>query len=633
MLIGASIAWLNCADPRAQENPEDAVKLPVPFIQLPLAFNAEALAAEIDAFDENMWRAHPDGIPGNSALPLVAVEGDAARGDALQGPMRPTPALERSPYLRQVLGSLEAVLGRTRLMRLSGRAEVVEHVDTNHYWNERVRVHVPILTQPTVRFACGDAEVNMAAGECWIFDTWRMHRVLNDDDLPRVHLVVDTIGSPRFWNLVNAGRPHMTPRAGWEPRLVAPQDGVEPELAFESINLMSPMSYWEVRGHVQFLLGEAQKHPRMPAIVGLASAFVGEWQALWYRHGDAESGQADYRRLLDGFLQQIHRLGADVPLQNGVSMATAAIGLLGRAARRPEVAAPTEEGSRSVGVGAIPMRRETGFDRPVFIVSPPRSGSSLLFETMTLAPDVYTIGGESHGVIEGIPALDVPSRGFGSNRLVAGDATAAVVAQLRERYAERLFDRDRQRPRGSAVRMLEKTPKNALRIPFLLEAFPDAHFVYLYRDPRQVLASMMEAWESGGFRTYPDLPGWTGLPWSLLLVPGWRKLIGKSLAEIVATQWATTTETILDDLSAVARERVCVARYDALLADPGQEIARIGAAMDLRWDRPLQGPLPLANHTVSKPDADKWRRRESELAPVLARIAATRARAEQVAGR
>ena len=609
------------------------MKLPVPFIQLPLAFDVAALSADIAAFDEQMWRAHPDGIPGNSALPLVAVDGDPLRGDALQGPMRPTPALERSPYLRQVLGSLETVLGRVRLMRLSSRAEVSQHVDTNHYWNERVRVHVPILTQPMVRFFCGDAEVNMASGECWIFDTWRMHRVLNGTNHARVHLVIDTVGSPAFWKLVNAGRPHAAPRADWKPRFFAPQANLGPELAFESINLMSPMSYWEVRGHIQFLLGEAQQHPRMPVIIDISSAFVREWQALWYRHGDAESGQTAYARLLDGFLQQIFQLGGDVPLQNGVSMAAAMSGLLGRAARRPEVSAITEEGSRSSVVRAASARREVTFERPVFIVSPPRSGSTLLFETLALGPDVYSIGGESHGVIEGITGLAPSARDYDSNRLQATDATAEIATQLRERYAARLFDRNRQPPGTGPVRMLEKTPKNALRIPFLIEAFPDARFIYLYRDPRQVLASMLEAWESAGFRTYPDLPGWTGLPWSLLLVPGWRELIDKPLATIVAAQWATTTRTILDDLDGLSAERWCVARYDALLANPGEEIARISGAMGLRWDRPLENLLPLANHTVSQPHADKWRRRESEILPVLARMAELTGRAEQVAAR
>jgi len=42
------------------------MKLPVPFIQLPLLFDAGALRREIAAFDEGMWTAHPTGMPGNS---------------------------------------------------------------------------------------------------------------------------------------------------------------------------------------------------------------------------------------------------------------------------------------------------------------------------------------------------------------------------------------------------------------------------------------------------------------------------------------------------------------------------------------------------------------------------------------
>lgn len=608
------------------------MKLPVPFVQLPLTFDATALAAEIAAFDESDWIPHPDAMPGNSALPLATVNGDPALGDALQGPMRPTPNLARSPYLRQVLGSLGTVLGRIRLMRLSGGSEVEPHVDTNHYWNERVRVHVPIVTQPGVRFFCDDTDVNMAAGECWIFDTWRMHRVTNDDERARVHLVVDTIGSPHFWNLVNAGRPHTAPTNGWQPHFVAPRTDASEELRFESVNLTSPMTYWEVRGHVQFLLSEAVRHPNMPAIVDLSSAFVREWQALWYQHGSDEAGFADYRRVLDAFLQQIGRLGRDVPLQNGASFAAAAVGLFGRAVRRPSAAPVGEEASRTRGAPAVHVRSEEAFERPVFIVSPPRSGSSLLFETLSRSPDACTIGGESHGVIEGIPGLDVRSRGHDSNRLTAADATPDVAEALRARFHAASFDRMRRAPKGR-FRLLEKTPKNALRIPFLASVFPDAHFVYLFRDPRQSLASMLEAWESGGFRTYPDLPGWIGPSWSLLLVPGWRGLVGKPLPDVVGAQWETTTRILLDDLEAVPAERRTVARYDALVADPSKEIGRLCAALGFGWDQPLSAALPLANHTVSEPKADKWRRREAEIAPVLARIDATVARAERFAAR
>jgi len=614
------------------------MKLPVPFIQLPLMFDADALAREIGAFDEGMWRRHPTGMPGNSALPLVAVDGDPARGDALDGPMRPTPALLQSPYLQQVLASLDAVIGRVRLMRLAGNAEVRSHIDTDYYWHERVRVHVPIVTQPTVRFSCAEHHVNMAAGECWIFDTWRLHHVSNENDQARIHLVVDTVGGAGFWEMVNAGRPHSAPRDAFRPRQVPPQAGAAPPIMFESVNSQSPMSFWELRGLIGFLFGEAQPHPRVQAVSQLAQAFVAYWQTLWFRHGDDPAAQPEYARALDMFLANALPLARGIPLRNGGDMGDSLAGLLKRAVRRT---GPTgsEEESRSEpaltayqsahAAASAPARR---IERPVFIVSSPRSGSSLLFETLAQSPDACTIGGESHLLIEGIPALDAARRGFESNRLLAADATPEVAAMLRSRFAAEVFDRDLRMPSG-AVRLLEKTPKNSLRIPFLREVFPDALFVYLHRDPRQTLASMLEAWESGRFRTYPNLPGWAGLPWSLLLTPGWRALAGRPLPEVVAAQWETTTNLLLDDLAALPPSQRVVARYDALVADPAAEVARLCAAIGFRWDRPIDGPLPLANHTVSAPQADKWRRREAELAPLLERLAATIERAAAFAAR
>ena len=196
-----------------------------------------------------------------------------------------------------------------------------------------------------------------------------------------------------------------------------------------------------------------------------------------------------------------------------------------------------------------------------------------------------------------------------------------------------LRDRDGGAAVNGRLRMLEKTPKNALRIPLLLAVFPEARFIFLYRDPREVLASMMEAWESGRFRTYPNLPGWAGKrPWSLLLTPGWRDLAPLPLNELVAAQWATTMRVLLDDLADVPAERWTVARYDALLADPNGEIRRLCDAMDLQWDRDL-GALPLSRHTVSAPSEDKWRGREPELGPVLPRLARLADRAAETARR
>lgn len=609
------------------------MKLPAPFIQLPLRFDADALAAEVGALAERLWQPHPSGLPGNTALPLVAVDGDPARGDALTGVMRPTPALERCAYLRQVLGSLDVVLGRVRLMRLAPGAEVDPHVDTNHYWNERVRVHVPITTNPSVQFFCADARVHMGAGECWIFDTWQLHRVANGSEQDRIHLVVDTVGSAAFARLVNAGRAHTQPVAGWHPRHVPPgRDDPTDGMMFESVNLMSPMSYWELRDHVKFLLDECEEHPLLPVIRHSANEFVMEWRTLWFRHGADSGGLPAFRALLDEFLARMRRLGGEVSLKNHVQLASAFTGLLGQAVRESSDTGASEEATRTplhVKLSAVSVDYE--FDRPVFIVSPPRSGSSLLFETLAQARNVCTIGGESHGIIEGKTAfgmLGAAARGYESNRLDALDATPGVIAALRDRFRGRAFDRNGEKIAGR-IRLLEKTPKNALRIPFLAEVFPDALFIYLYRDPKQVLASMMEAWESGGFRTYPQLPGWTGLPWSLTLTPGWRELIGKPLPEIVAAQWRAMTEILLEDLAALPPARWVAVRYDEFTANPDAEARRICAAVGFEWDRTLGAALPLASHTVSAPGNDKWRRRESEILPQLTRMAATLDRAEQ----
>jgi uncharacterized protein (TIGR03032 family) len=266
---------------------------------------------------------------------------------------------------------------------------------------------------------------------------------------------------------------------------------------------------------------------------------------------------------------------------------------------------------------------------PVFVVSPPRSGSTLLFETLARAPELYTIGGESHRVIEDIAALSPAAHGWESNRLRADDATDGVVSHLKDQFVAQMRDRHGRRPVGGPVRLLEKTPKNALRVPFLARAFPDARFVYLYRDPRETISSMLDAWRSERFVTYRELPGWDGPPWSLLLTPGWPDLDGRPLGDVVARQWATTTSVLLDDLEALDPDQWCVASYDRLVADPDAEIKQLAGFLGLAWDPDLApGSLPEARHTLDSPSPEKWRRNAGDLEQWLESIdpVATRAR-------
>lgn len=620
------------------------MKLQFPFLQLPVLFDATALAHEVACLDDALWRARAVGVSGNSALTLVTTGGDPDN-DELAGAMRPTPALARCPQIMQLMATLGATWGRSRLMRLYGQSQVAAHVDTNYYWQERMRVHIPIVTTPAVRFQCGDAEIHMAAGECWVFDTWRRHRVVNPGDAERTHLVLDTVGGDRLWQLLASGRPAGAadvPQRPWQPqRVVFDRDAAPPALDFETCNVPVVMTPWEVREHIVFLLGEAIPDPRLGAIQRTLSMFMRNWHAAWACHGERREGWPRYRALLGALESELVAQGANaLGLRNevglmhalgscilGVALADGG-GVDGGLDRHGEAPAPPSPPAAARQAAAAAAR----FDRPVFIVSPPRSGSTLLFETLATAPGVYTIGDESHRLIEGIAALDPAQRNHHSNRLLAADASPAVAAELRARFAAELRDRE-QRPAnpGAACRMLEKTPKNALRIAFLRQVFPDARFIYLHRDPRQVLGSMLDGWQSGEFQTYPGLPGWSGPPWSYLLVPGWRELAGKPLHEIVAEQWRCSTQLLLDDLDALPRAQWIGSDYARLLRDPQAEIARLCAWAGFDWDRQLTPTLPLSRYTLSAPAADKWRRHAAFIEPALAALHATVARAADAA--
>ncbi len=602
------------------------------FVKLPIGFDAERLRREIEALGESVWRPHPQGFEGNDALPLVAAYGDPD-DDATAGPMRATPALEACPYLRQVMASFRSSIGRSRLMRIVGEGQVLQHADISYYWWERVRVHVPLVTTPDVMFHCGDQSVHMDTGECWIFDTWRAHTVRNPEPTARIHLVIDTPGSAHFWQMVARGWDPNAGNAAANPPEAVPYDqGQDPRLAFEQHNRPQVMTPWELATIVAWLEAEMDRDPAVdtshlhPLRMALA-ALCQDWRSLWGANGDARQAVPTYRILLKRLVSSLENIDPDIRFSNGVSIPNAVSSLVLEAALLADSGQARTRGARPSG----PRRR---LRHPVFVVNPPRSGSTLLFETLAQAPGLLTTGDESHQLIESIPGLSPAARQWASNRLEAADADRATARALAAAFVERLRDRDGNPPPGKGtLRLLEKTPKNVLRVPFFAEAFPDSLFVYLYRDPRETISSMLDAWRSGRFVTYPNLPGWDGPPWSLLLVPGWQHLNGRTLPEIVALQWAASVEIVLEDLKKLPPDRWCVASYSELIDEPQQEIERLCSFLGLKWGQQLESPLPLSRYTLGAPDPDKWKHNAADLDIALPLVEKTVAKAREVFAR
>jgi hypothetical protein len=289
--------------------------------------------------------------------------------------------------------------------------------------------------------------------------------------------------------------------------------------------------------------------------------------------------------------------------------------------RAPEELAPCEPSSESLASLDI-------IDRPVFIISAPRAGSTLLYELLATSHVLWTIDGESEGPIQGIPALHPAARGYDSHRLTDMDATpenvralcAGFVMELRDCRGRRYLDLPAlERP--SALRMLEKTPENALRVAFLSVAFPDALFVLLHRDARQSISSILEAWHHDGFVNFPVLAGWRRERWHMLLPEGWRALDSRPLLDVASLQWASANRQALDDLDGLPRERWMSIDYDELVAVPAMVAQRIFDFANLTVDDGLAAaltrPLPTSSTTISPPSPLKWRSnsglREGEL--------------------
>lgn len=585
---------------------------------------------EIAAISEDSWLWHHENFQGNSALPLISTHGGI--NDDFETPMLPTEHLAKMPYIQQVFAQFRTLMGRARLLRLEPGKGVPPHVDNHYYWRGHTRVHIPIVTDPGIRFHAGNQHVHMAGGEAWTFSNWLQHTVVNETNTRRIHLTFDTYGSSVFWGMA---RPYGAEGA---VQFVPYREGIAPSLAFETFVAPDVMPPSELELEFSRLIGDLAAHPRndRTAVAGLNNLFLGflaEWRMVWFGEGPSEEGIKRFQILRQSVMAQIDRFSPDrMRLASNDWAAMPIMHALFEALMKAPMPNSAEQ---TVATGPR-------FERPVFIVSAPRSGSTLLFETLAASDAFWTLGGEGHEHIESIPVLRPQSRAMESNRLMEESVTGRVDMMVRANYIHDLRNADGIRwndatEKPGAVRFLEKTPKNALRIPFFKKMFPDAKFIFLHREPRANISAIVDAWRSGGFVTYPGLPGWTGMPWSLLLIPGWQELSGRELGEIAMRQWRDTNKIILDDLAALSAEDWCSVGYEDLLEDPAGTVKRLcdfaGVTYDERLKSVAANPLKPSKYTLTAPDAEKWKRNEAVIAPYLAKAKSVAERIEKLSSR
>ena len=261
-------------------------------------------------------------------------------------------------------------------------------------------------------------------------------------------------------------------------------------------------------------------------------------------------------------------------------------------------------------------------NQPVFIIGAPRSGTSLLYSIMRRSSSLRHWPGESHEIWEADyhPAF----RGWDSNVLGPDDVEPAAAARIRRSFFL---------VTGRKHHLVDKTPRNALRVGFVNAVFPDARFVYLTRDGRENVNSLINAWRTPRYRTY-ELPEPHAIPgvdprwWKFVLYPGWRDDRAGPLEVVCARQWSVSNDHALSALGDIDRSRWIEVRYEDLVEDPVPEVGRIMSFLELDYEERVRAragaiaSTPI--NTVTPPERGKWRRENpAEIAAVTALIAPT----------
>ena len=259
-------------------------------------------------------------------------------------------------------------------------------------------------------------------------------------------------------------------------------------------------------------------------------------------------------------------------------------------------------------------------ERPVFILGAPRSGTSMFFQLLRGCDELGALPGEGHDIWR---ALHHPRwRGWRSD---------AVDHPL---FGERRFVNARFYAHFSDKRFVEKTPENSLRVPYLLELFPDATFVVVQRNPCDVISSLIDGWReaSGRYRSYfvPEHLAIPGHPhahqWRFALIDGWREYASRPIEEIAFAQWDACCRGIEAARFSVAPDRWHTFRLEDVIEHPSDFLDRLcgaaeirrGASLEERLDELLARPV----NALSEPAAEKWRlRNRDEIERLLPRIA------------
>ncbi|HEX9595558.1 MAG TPA: aspartyl/asparaginyl beta-hydroxylase domain-containing protein [Anaerolineales bacterium] len=167
-------------------------------LQLPFQFDPQLLQEDLHTIQPEEWTPHYNKCDYGGDWRGAALRAPTGHAHTLfagladASDFTDTTLLGRCPNLRRVLATFACPLKAVRLLRLAPGAVIREHCDPGLGYEEgEVRLHLPILTNPGVEFHVAGERLHFEVGNCYYVNTSLPHRVSNRGSADRVHLVID----------------------------------------------------------------------------------------------------------------------------------------------------------------------------------------------------------------------------------------------------------------------------------------------------------------------------------------------------------------------------------------------------------------------------------------------------------
>ncbi|RLQ20368.1 sulfotransferase [Seongchinamella sediminis] len=265
---------------------------------------------------------------------------------------------------------------------------------------------------------------------------------------------------------------------------------------------------------------------------------------------------------------------------------------------------------------------------PIFLVGCSRSGTTVTYETLIASGAFLNLGYE---IPQFWNSLYGPlNNGWESEAAGAQDAKPEHRDSALRYFYQRL---------GAGV-VLDKTCINTLRVPYLYKLFPNARFVFIHRDGRDNISSMIDGWRQGRTDGAFGLDQFFGpspepvsinsgefKEWHFFLPPGWRDYNHANLEDVCAYQWLTANGMALEASTCIPPEQWIQIRYEDILDRPVDLFSEVFGRLGVTFDKQLEAHCASLDRRPTSivsgpPQREKWRERHpDEIERILPDIA------------